>query len=136
PTAATGVSMDEFHVPLAVTSESSTSASDLLIAQATSSPSKVLIERQENGVWREYTTAQVLELVENVAKGLMAAGVGPGDHVAIMSRTRFEWTILDFAIWHAGGVPVPVYETSSADQCAWILGDSDCVAAVVETPAH
>ncbi|WP_413449827.1 long-chain fatty acid--CoA ligase [Georgenia phoenicis] len=128
--------MDEFHVPIAVTSESSTSVSDLLITQATSSPTKVLIERQENGVWREYTAAAVLELVENVAKGLMAAGVAPGDHVAIMSRTRFEWTILDFAIWHAGAVPVPVYETSSPDQCAWILGDSDCVAAVVESPAH
>ncbi|WP_324650954.1 AMP-dependent synthetase/ligase [Georgenia sp. H159] len=128
--------MDEFHVPLAVTSEASASISDLLITQATSSPSKVLIEKQENGVWREYTTAQVLELVEGVAKGLMAAGVGPGEHVAIMSRTRFEWTILDFAIWHAGAVPVPVYETSSADQSAWILGDSHCVAAIVETPAH
>ncbi|WP_299277875.1 AMP-dependent synthetase/ligase [uncultured Georgenia sp.] len=128
--------MDEFHVPLAVTSDPSTSISDLLIAQATESPDKVLIEKQENGVWREYTTSQVLALVEGVAKGLVAAGIAPGDHVAIMSRTRFEWTILDFAIWHAGAIPVPVYETSSADQCGWILGDSDCVAAFVETAAH
>ncbi len=128
--------MDEFHVPLAVTSEASTSISDLLIAQATSSPTKVLIEKQENGVWRGYTATEVLELVAGVAKGLMAAGVAAGDHVAIMSRTRFEWTILDFAIWHAGAIPVPVYETSSADQCAWILEDSDCVAIFVETSAH
>ena len=128
--------MDEFHVPLAVTSAPTTSISDLLIAQATSSPSKVLIEKQEHGSWRPYTTTQVLALVEGVAKGLMAAGVEQGDRVAIMSRTRFEWTILDFAIWHAGAVPVPVYETSSADQSAWILGDSGCVAAFVETPAH
>ncbi|QDB79469.1 long-chain fatty acid--CoA ligase [Georgenia wutianyii] len=128
--------MDEFHVPLAVTSAPSTSISDLLIAQVTSSPSKVLIEKQEHGSWRPYTTTQVLALVESVAKGLMAAGVEQGDRVAIMSRTRFEWTILDFAIWHAGAVPVPVYETSSADQSAWILGDSGCVAAFVETPAH
>src|SRR5690606_26417125 len=136
PTAATGVSMDEFHVPLAVTSEPTMSISDLLIEQATTSPTKVLIEKQEHGAWRKYTTAQVLELVEQVAKGLIASGVEAGDHVAIMSRTRFEWTILDFAIWHAGAVPVPVYETSSADQSAWILGDSDCVAAFVETAAH
>jgi len=128
--------MDEFHVPLAVTSDPSSSISDLLIAQATASPSKVLIETQENGVWREHTTTEVLRLVEDVAKGLIASGIGAGDHVAIMSRTRFEWTILDFAIWHAGAIPVPVYETSSADQCAWILQDSDCIAAVVETSAH
>ncbi len=128
--------MDEFHVPLAVTSEPTMSISDLLIEQATTSPTKVLIEKQEHGAWRKYTTAQVLELVEQVAKGLIASGVEAGDHVAIMSRTRFEWTILDFAIWHAGAVPVPVYETSSADQSAWILGDSDCVAAFVETAAH
>ena len=67
------------------------------------------------------------------AKGLIAAGVEPGDRVGLMSRTRYEWTLLDFAIWSAGAVTVPVYETSSPEQIAWILGDSGAVAVVVET---
>lgn len=76
------------------------------------------------------------EEVDGVAKGLVAAGVEPGDRVAIMSRTRYEWTVVDFAVWAAGAVGVPVYETSSADQVHWILSDSGVRAAVVETPAH
>ncbi|NHC47688.1 AMP-binding protein, partial [Motilibacter aurantiacus] len=67
---------------------------------------------------------------------LVALGVEPGDRVSIMSRTRYEWTLLDFAVWAAGGVPVPVYETSSAEQVAWILSDADVRLAVVETSAH
>ncbi|HLS73492.1 MAG TPA: long-chain fatty acid--CoA ligase [Actinomycetaceae bacterium] len=128
--------MDEFSVPLAVTSQPNDSISDLLIHQATTAPTNVLLEKQENGVWQEYTAKDVLALVESVAKGFIAAGVGPGDHVGIMSRTRFEWTIIDFALWHAGAIPVPVYETSSADQTAWILSDSDCVGVVVENSGH
>ena len=71
-----------------------------------------------------------------MAKGLVAHGVEPGQHVGIMSRTRYEWTLLDFAVWAAGAVPVPVYETSSAEQVQWILDDSDVVLVVVETPDH
>jgi long-chain acyl-CoA synthetase len=74
--------------------------------------------------------------VTAVAKGLVASGVDPGDRVAIMSRTRYEWTVVDFAVWASGAVGVPVYETSSADQVHWILSDSDVRAVVVETPAH
>ena len=70
------------------------------------------------------------------AKGLVASGVEPGDRVAIMSRTRYEWTLLDFAAWAAGAVVVPVYETSSPDQVRWILEDSGARLVVVETPAH
>jgi long-chain acyl-CoA synthetase len=71
-----------------------------------------------------------------VAAGIVAAGVQPGDRVAVMSRTRYEWTLLDFAIWTAGAVTVPVYETSSAAQVEWILGDSGAVAIVVESGEH
>lgn len=74
--------------------------------------------------------------VEAAAKGLIAAGVGPGDRVALMSRTRYEWTLLDFAIWSAGGVTVPVYETSSPEQVEWILSDAGAVACVVELDTH
>ncbi|MEE6281191.1 AMP-dependent synthetase/ligase [Georgenia sp. MJ170] len=128
--------MDEFRVPLAVTSDATMSISDLLLAQATEAPNRILLEKQEDGVWHQHTAAQVLALVEATAKGLMASGVKAGDHVGIMSRTRFEWTILDFALWHAGAVPVPVYETSSPDQTQWILSDSGCVAVAVETVEH
>lgn len=70
------------------------------------------------------------------AKGLVAAGINIGDRVAIMARTRYEWTILDFAIWFAGGCVVPIYETSSAEQVDWILSDSGAVGLIVETPTH
>ena len=69
-------------------------------------------------------------------KGLIAAGVEAGDRVALISRTRYEWTLLDYAIWFAGAVTVPVYETSSADQIEWILADSGARAALVETAEH
>src|SRR6185369_11258618 len=74
--------------------------------------------------------------VTAAARGLIGSGVGPGDRVALMSATRYEWTVLDYAIWSAGAVVVPVYETSSAEQVDWILADSGAVAAVVETDAH
>ena len=63
-----------------------------------------------------------------MAKGLIAAGVQAGDRVGLMAKTRYEWTLVDFAIWTAGAVTVPIYETSSAEQVQWILGDSGAVA--------
>jgi long-chain acyl-CoA synthetase len=74
--------------------------------------------------------------VRATAKGLVAAGISVGDRVAIMARTRYEWTILDFAIWYAGGCVVPIYETSSAEQVDWILSDSGAVGVIVEAPTH
>jgi long-chain acyl-CoA synthetase len=74
--------------------------------------------------------------VDAVARGLIAAGVQAGDRVGLMARTRYEWTLFDYAIWSAGAVVVPIYETSSAEQVQWILGDSGAVAVVVETPEH
>ncbi len=71
-----------------------------------------------------------------LAKGLIAAGIGPGDRVAIMSKTRYEWTLIDYAIWTAGAVTVPIYETSSAEQVEWILGDSQARVVFAETAAH
>ena len=71
-----------------------------------------------------------------VAKGLIAAGIEAGDRVALISRTRYEWTLLDYAIWFAGAVTVPVYETSSAEQIGWILRDSGARAVVAEGAAH
>ena len=86
--------------------------------------------------WQPVTYREFADEVVKVAAGLMAFGVGAGDRVALLSRTRFEWMVCDFAIWAAGGVTVPVYETSSAEQVEWILGDSGAVAAIVETEDH
>jgi long-chain acyl-CoA synthetase len=85
--------------------------------------------------WQPVTAREAEEEIRATAKGLIAAGVQIGDRVAIMARTRYEWTILDFATWFAGAVVVPVYDTSSAEQIDWILNDSHSVAIIVETPA-
>ncbi|GGJ85101.1 long-chain acyl-CoA synthetase [Pilimelia anulata] len=88
------------------------------------------------GGWTPVTCAQFHADVVTLARGLIAAGVAAGDRVGLMSRTRYEWTLVDYALWAVGAVTVPIYETSSADQVGWILGDSGAVACVVETDAH
>jgi long-chain acyl-CoA synthetase len=89
-----------------------------------------------NGEWRDVTIGDFHREVTALAKGLMASGVEPGDRVVLLSKTRYEWTLVDYAIWWAGAVTVPVYETSSPAQIAWILADSGAVAAVVESADH
>jgi long-chain acyl-CoA synthetase len=91
--------------------------------------------RTESG-WRDVSCAQFHREVVALAKGLISAGVEPGDRVALMSKTRYEWTLIDYAIWASGAVTVPIYETSSAEQVEWILSDSRAVAAFVETDGH
>jgi long-chain acyl-CoA synthetase len=113
--------------------------SDIVFDQAQATPEHVMASNRSaasNDQWLPVTARQLNEEVRASAKGLVAAGIQPGDRVAIMSRTRYEWTILDFAIWTAGAVVVPIYETSSAEQVQWILSDSDTVALFVETVAH
>jgi long-chain acyl-CoA synthetase len=94
-----------------------------------------MLSRPLGDGWQSVTAKEFEAEVKATAKGLIAAGVNIGDRVAIMSRTRYEWTILDFAVWYAGGCVVPIYDTSSAEQIDWILNDSDSVAIIVETPA-
>ena len=92
--------------------------------------------RSRTGPWIPLTAREFDAEVVAVAKGLVARGVQPGDRVGIMSRTRYEWSLLDWAVWAAGAVPVPLYETSSAEQVLWILTDADVSLLVVETAAH
>ncbi|UUN30357.1 long-chain fatty acid--CoA ligase [Streptomyces sp. FIT100] len=108
------------------------SIADIPFANAEEAPDAVVLRRKEAGGWRGVTAAEFAWQVTAVAKGLIAAGLEPGGRVAIMSRTRYEWTVLDFAVWAAGGQVVPVYATSSAEQIAWILRDSGTLFAVVE----
>jgi long-chain acyl-CoA synthetase len=96
----------------------------------------VALARRVDGAWRDVTIGEFHREVTALAKGLMASGVEPGDRVVLLSKTRYEWTLADYAIWWAGAVTVPVYETSSASQIAWILADSGAVAAVVESEQH
>ncbi|GAA2683686.1 MULTISPECIES: long-chain fatty acid--CoA ligase [Actinosynnema] len=107
-----------------------------VIRNTAEQPERVLLARQVDGGWLDVTAARFLAEVRSAAKGLIASGVKPRDKVAIMSRTRYEWTVLDYAVWGAGAVSVPIYETSSAEQVEWILKDSGAVAVVVETEAH
>ncbi len=128
--------MAESTVPPARTVPTRASTADLLVDVVAEVPDHTLFLRRIGAVWHD-VTARVFEAeVIALAKGLIAAGIGPGDRVALMSRTRYEWTLVDFAIWYAGAVSVPVYETSSAEQVEWILGDSAAVAVVVETDLH
>jgi len=89
-----------------------------------------------NGTWQPVTARQFAADVTQLAKGLIAQDIAPGDRVAVMSATRYEWTLLDYAIWTAGGVTVPIYETSSADQVRAILADSGAVAVFTESERH
>ncbi|MEU1201066.1 AMP-dependent synthetase/ligase [Streptomyces sp. NPDC005813] len=109
------------------------STADLPFTNAAEAPDAVVLRRAEKGVWRPVTAAAFAREVTDAAKGLIAAGLEPGGRVAVMSRTRYEWTVLDFAVWAAGGQTVPVYATSSAEQVEWIVRDSGARFVVVET---
>ncbi|MET7382294.1 long-chain fatty acid--CoA ligase [Streptomyces sp. NPDC005526] len=109
------------------------STADLPFTNAAEEPDAVVLRRRAGGVWHPVTAAAFAAEVTGVAKGLIAAGLEPGGRVAVMSRTRYEWTVLDFAIWAAGGQTVPVYATSSAEQVEWIVRDSGTRLVVTET---
>jgi long-chain acyl-CoA synthetase len=126
----------ELTVPAAVEVPDDAALPDLLTDAARDSPDHVQLRRHSGAGWVDVTSRELLAEVQAVARGLVAAGVAAGDRVGIMSRTRAEWTVADLATWVAGAVPVPVYETSSAEQVAWVLGDSGAVACFVESPVH
>ena len=129
--------MREYSTPLTTTIPTSGNLTDPVVKNAHEAPRAVAFSRPgDSGAWEEVTTTQFLTEVSAVAKGLIAAGVDVGDRVALLARTRYEWTLFDYAIWFAGGVTVPIYETSSAEQIGWILQDSGAKAIVAETSAH
>ncbi|MFH9422761.1 AMP-dependent synthetase/ligase [Streptomyces sp. NPDC017529] len=128
--------MREFSLPALYEVPADGNLTDLIRRNAAQHPDVAVMGRKVDGQWQDVTAAVFLTEVRAAAKGLMAAGICPGDRVGLMSRTRYEWTLLDFAIWSAGAITVPVYETSSAEQVQWILGDSGAVACLVETPAQ
>ncbi|MGH3502073.1 MAG: AMP-binding protein, partial [Nocardioidaceae bacterium] len=128
--------MREYEAPMTYVVPESGNLSDDVVANARDYPDDVVLRRRSDEVWQDVTAAHFRDEVAATAKGLVAAGVQQGDRVALVSKTRYEWTLLDYAIWFAGAVTVPVYETSSADQIGWILSDAEAVLAVVETADH
>ncbi|GGZ67542.1 AMP-dependent synthetase/ligase [Streptomyces echinoruber] len=110
---------------------------DVVFRHAEEDPLRVALGRKdETGRWRDVTRAEFRDEVLALAKGLLASGIRFGDRVAIMSRTRYEWTLFDFALWTIGAQVVPVYPTSSAEQCFWMLYDAEVSAAIVEHEDH
>ncbi len=128
--------MREFTVPATYTVPDGANLTDAVWEHAETHPDSVVFSRRVDGAWTDVTALEFRDEVAAVAKGLVAAGVSAGDRVGLMAKTRYEWTLVDYAIWSAGAITVPIYETSSAEQVQWILGDSGAVAVVVETPAH
>ncbi len=128
--------MREYSTALQVSVPTTGNLTDDVVSNGTENPDSKAFSRRVEGAWTDVTAAEFLADVRAVAKGLIAAGIEADDRVALISRTRYEWTVMDYAIWFAGAATVPVYETSSAEQIGWILADSGARAAVTETADH
>jgi len=129
--------MRSYELPSLVESASHENITDLLVQRVKKTPAIALYGREDTpGVWTDVSANSFLEQVQDLARGFIASGIKPGDAVAIMSRTRYEWALVDYALWFAGAVSVPIYETSAPAQIEWVLSDSDAVALIVETAEH
>ncbi|MFL6238029.1 MAG: AMP-dependent synthetase/ligase [Actinomycetes bacterium] len=128
--------MREYNVPDDVEVDPNANIADAVFENADTEPDRVTFLRKVDDRWTEITSRQFRDDVVALAKGFVAAGIKPGERIGLLSRTRYEWTVTDYAIWTAGCVTVPIYETSSPEQVAWILGDSGAVAVIVETDGH
>ena len=129
--------MREFSIPALAEIPATANLADAVFRRAAQQPQAVVMRRPDpDGGWQDVTATQFSAEVTAVAKGLVAAGIETGDRVALMSHTRYEWTLIDYAIWVAGAVTVPVYETSSAEQAEWILTNSGARACFVETAGY
>lgn len=129
--------MREFEAPASYTIPEDANNSDNVFRHAKESPAAVVFNVPDgHGGWRDVRAAEFAKSVTDVAKGLIASGVELGDRVAIMAATRYEWALLDFAIWAAGGCTVAIYDSSAAEQAKWILQDSATKLLVVENDKH
>ena len=130
--------MREHSTPALVEIPASANLTGAIFERGGREPRTVVLRRKaaDGPAWQDVTAGQFRDEVAALAKGLIGAGIEAGDRVALMSRTRYEWTLCDYAIWAAGAVSVPIYETSSAEQVEWMLDDSGARALILETPAH
>ena len=127
--------MRESTTEVLATLPSDSNVTDLLLEQHRKAPDAALYAVKTAGRWQDVSATEFLDQVQALAKGFLARGVRPGDAVAVMSKTRYEWTLADLAVWFAGAVTVPIYETSSPSQVAWILEDSAAGLIFVEDDA-
>jgi len=129
--------VQQMDMPALVPSDKNANTTEILLERLAKTPDIALFSLPDgDGGWKPLTVAEFHARVVAVAKGFVAGGIQPGDRIGLMCKTRFEWTLLDFAAWFAGAIVVPIYETSSASQIEWILDDSDSVALIVEAPHH
>ncbi len=128
--------MVQFEVPAIVPADPKANVTDLLVARVKATPQLALFAVPDGEGWRDITAADFHAQVIALAKGFVAAGVEPGDKVGFIARTTYDWTLVDFALFFAGAVMVPVYETSSPTQIGWILTDSGAVACITESADH
>jgi long-chain acyl-CoA synthetase len=127
----------EYLVPPVVDADPDANATDLLVARVAASPDDPLFALPTaSGGWSDVTSSEFLAQVVALAKGFVASGIEPGDKVAFMCKTRYEWTLVDFALWFSGAIMVPIYETSSPTQVQWNLTDSGATSMIVETADH
>ncbi|GAA2574501.1 AMP-dependent synthetase/ligase [Microbacterium binotii] len=125
-----------FEVPAIVPADPHANVSDLLVERVRATPDRPLFAVPDGNGWRDITAREFERQVVALAKGFVSAGVAPGDKVGFLARTTYDWTLVDFALFYAGAVMVPIYETSSPSQIEWILSDSGAVACLVETAEH
>ena len=128
--------MKEYTSPVRIAEPTSGNLTDMVWDNERDHPTDVIFAKRSGGGWSDVTARQFAEEVRALAAGFVASGVQVGDRVGLMSRTRYEWALADYAIWAAGGITVPIYETSSAEQVEWILSDSGAVAVIVENDSH
>ncbi|MHA6668296.1 AMP-dependent synthetase/ligase [Homoserinimonas sp. A447] len=129
--------MEQYDVPALVKADPTANVTDILMERVKETPNKALFSLPTaDGGWSDVTSTEFLDQVRALAKGLVASGIEPGDKIAFMCKTRYEWTLVDFAIWFAGAVMVPIYETSAPAQIQWNVSDSGATAFIAETPDH
>lgn len=129
--------MTEIFIPAVVPADPDANATDLLVKRVELTPNDPLFALPTpDGGWKDVTAAEFHSQVVALAKGFIASGIEPGDKVGFMCKTSYEWTLVDFALWFAGAVMVPVYETSAPSQILWNLTDSGANSMIVETPDH
>ncbi len=128
--------MREYSVPASFAVGEHDNIVSAVYAHERDDPDHVIFQRLVDGVWMDVTCREAASQIRSAALGLIAEGVQPGDRVAVLSATRYEWVILDYAILSIGAVTVPIYETSSPEQVRWVLEDSGAVVAFVEIEAH
>jgi long-chain acyl-CoA synthetase len=131
-----GAAVVQFEVPAIVPADPQANVTDLLVERVKATPDRALFAVPDGDGWRDITAVEFQKQVIALAKGLVAGGIEPGDKVGFIARTTYQWTVVDFALFYAGAVMVPIYETSSSAQIAWNLTDSGAVAIITELPDH